>query len=48
MDILATYPGLTVVHIPGKDNIAYGLSRIDHKIAQVSAKPRLVLANSKL
>lgn len=45
LDTLATYPGLKIVHIPGKDNIADGLSRIDHKIAQVAAMPKTVLAN---
>ena len=44
LDTLATYPGLKIVHIPGKDNIADGLSRIDHKIAQVAAMPRATLA----
>ena len=45
LDTLATYPGLKIVHIPGKDNIADGLSRIDHKIAQVAAMPKTVLAD---
>ena len=36
LDTLATYPGLKIVHIPGKDNIADGLSRINHRIDRVS------------
>ena len=43
LDTLATYPGLNIQHISGKDNIADGLSRIDHKIAQLAAMPKPAL-----
>ena len=36
LDTLATYPGLKIFHIKGEGNISDGLSRIDHKIAQVA------------
>ena len=50
LETLATYPGLKIVHIPGKDNIAYGLSKIDHKISQVAAMncPSLIDTISKV
>ena len=44
LDTLANYPGLNIQHISGKDNIADGLSRIDHKIAQLAAMPKPALS----
>ena len=40
-------PSLKIVHIKGKDNIADGLSRIDHKIAQVAKMTPQVLDDRK-
>ena len=47
LDTLATYPGLKIVHIKREDNIEDGLSRIDHKIAQVAKMTPEVLDDRK-
>lgn len=39
LDTLATYPGLKIRHIPGRENIADGLSRIQHRLEAIRIPP---------
>ena len=43
LETLVTYPGLTINHIPGKTNIADGLSRIQIKLAEAAKGATQVL-----